>query len=303
MRVYLLLLLLCLMFGQSSLVFASGGCDAESPDCVEVGKWQVSVALGAGVRTNPVVGGKEIPLIVLPEIAYNGERFFIHNLDLGAILWESPTQQFNLLLTPSFDQVFFHRWDPANFVLETTILAQPGSVNNPIPEREGPDKSEALIDAEFTKKVDVSGLHKRRMAALAGLEYGRTIDDWDIQAQWLKDISGIHDGTELRLAIARHYRWDRHAMVLSVGANWQSAAVTDYYYGIRTDEVALVDDAYRADAGISSFARVDWHYALSKRWTLRFTGSYRQLADEISRSPIIDDDRVLTAFFGGVYHF
>lgn len=297
------LLTLCLLFGQSIPALADADCDAGSPDCVEVGKWQVSVALGAGVRTNPVVGNKDIPLIVLPEITYNGERFFIHNLDLGAILWESRSQQVNLLVTPSFDQVFFHRWDPGNFVLETTIFAQPGIVNNPAPERDDLVKDEQLIDVEFTKTVDISRLHKRRMAALAGLEYSLFRDDWDLQAQWLKDVSGIHDGTELRLAVARHYRWDRHGLVLSAGANWQSEAITDYYYGIRTDEVALRDDSYHPGAGTSSFVRVDWHYALNKRWTLRFTTSYRQLADEISDSPLVNDDKVLTTFFGGVYHF
>lgn len=302
MRVFCLLTL-CLLLGQPILVLADTDCETESPDCVEVGKWQVSVALGAGVRTNPVVGNKDIPLIVLPEITYNGERFFIHNLDLGAILWESNTQQVNVLVTPSFDQVFFHRWDPGNFVLETRIFAQPGNINNPAPEREDSGDGEQLIDVEFTKTVDISRLHKRRMAALAGLEYSFFLDDWDLQAQWLKDVSGIHDGTELRLAVARHYRWDRHGVILSAGANWQGEEITDYYYGIRADEVALFDDSYHPDAGISSFVRFDWHYALNKRWTLRFSTNYRQLADEISDSPLVNDDKVLTSFFGGVYHF
>lgn len=296
------LLTLCLLLGQPILVLAETDCDAESPDCVEVGTWQISVALGAGLRTNPVIGRKDIPLVVLPEISYTGERFFIQNLDLGFILWENQSQQLNLLATPSFDQVFFHRWDPGNFVLETKIFAQPGT-SVPVGPSESDKDYEFGIDAEVTKTVDISRLHKRRMAALAGLEYSLALEDWDFQAQWVKDISDIHDGSELRLALSRHHRWDRHWLAFSVGANWQSDSVLDYYYGIRSNEVALVEDSYRARAGVSTVMQVDWRYALTERWTLRFTTSYRHLADEIRHSPLIDDDKVLTAFFGGVYHF
>ncbi|MDB6101815.1 MAG: hypothetical protein JWO52_1814, partial [Gammaproteobacteria bacterium] len=44
---------------------SSGAASAD--DCVRVGGWNLSVALGAGVRTNPVVHAKDIPLIVVPQ--------------------------------------------------------------------------------------------------------------------------------------------------------------------------------------------------------------------------------------------
>jgi outer membrane protein len=325
-------------------------CEPDSPGCVEVGKWQINIALGAGVRSNPVINREDIPLVVLPEISYSGERFFIQNLDFGAVLWETDSQQVNAFITPSYDQVFFHRWNPSNFVLESPMLSVTGSPNippsfsanikeSPPPtvlgdEEDTPPPSllnkastvEALnetdnetsvlpvvanqqmadsplpITYEYTT-VDLANLHKRRMAALAGLEYSYTNENWNIQAQWVQDVSGIHDGTEVRLALARQFYWNKQMLALSVGATWQSDAVIDYYYGIRADEVTVEGGAYRGRAGVSQFVRMDWGYALSEQWSLRLNCSYRQLADEIAQSPLIMEKKVITAFIGGVYHF
>lgn len=335
----LLTIIPLLLLGFAAGVSANAACTAESTDCVEVGKWQISVAVGAGVRTNPVLDRKDIPLLVLPEVSYTGERFFIQNLDFGFILLENEAHRLNFLATPSYDQVFFHRWNPSNFVVSTALMSPPenrperqdsvaeappptllGADDSPPPIILGAEKAtlanqrvnENSLQASLSltdtsrlgyKIVDMSQLHKRRMAGLVGLEYSYVLDDWDLQAQWVHDATDIHSGSEARLAVARHYRWDRHWLVLSLGANWQSAEVVDYYYGVRADEVPDVEGVYRGRAGISSVARIDWRYALSERWSLTFTGSYRQLADEISRSPIIEDDKVTTGFIGGVYHF
>ena len=42
---------------------------------------------------------------------------------------------------------------------------------------------------------------------------------------------------------------------------------------------------------------------LTERWDLRVLTSYRILPDEISASPLINDNKVITVFVGGVYHF
>lgn len=336
------LLALTLALGLPLTALAESDCNPGAADCVEVGKWQVSLGVGLGARSNPVVNRSDIPLILLPEIAYSGKRFFVNNLDMGAILWETPEHQLNLLLTASYDQVFFHRWNPGNFVVESFVASSPAG-NEPPPRQqesldnsppsdvpgeddsppppviglkaapaaaltlmpeENPNSAQTNEDLQLTYRLDdLSGLHKRRMAALAGLEYRLSLEDWDLQAQWLHDVSGVHSGQEVRLSIARYYRRERHSLALALGANWQSDAVIDYYYGIRRSEVSLDESAYQGTAGVSGIASLEYRYALSERWTLRLHTSYRQLAKEIHRSPLITDDKVITGFIGGVYHF
>ena len=62
---------------------AAEDCSAASSECVAVGHWNVEIELGGGVRTNPLVGGENIPLVLIPHISYYGRRFFLDDLDVG----------------------------------------------------------------------------------------------------------------------------------------------------------------------------------------------------------------------------
>lgn len=107
---YWALLMLCLVAPANA--FAQSDC---VDDCVEVGAWRVNVGMGLGVRGNPLHGGEDIPLVLLPEVSYYGERFFLKNLEMGFTVFENDRHQFNALITPGYDQMYFNRWDPFNF--------------------------------------------------------------------------------------------------------------------------------------------------------------------------------------------
>ncbi len=282
---------------------AAMACGQGQGDCVEVGKWEISIGLGAGVRTNPLDDGKDIPLVILPQVNYNGERFFIQNLDFGAILWQSETHQLNLLATPSYDQVFFHRWSPSNFFIEGSTLAtagKNGGGKNPVVTDDyGGDRE--LLAPEFMP-LQSRKLRDRHMAGLAGIEYSWSTALADLQVQYLSDFTQIHSGEELRIALAKSWRAGKHQWSASLGANWQSAEVVNYYYGVTLAE-ADERGIYQTGSAITPLLRLDWNYELTERWDLRLLASYRELPDEISASPLINDNKVITVFVGGVYHF
>lgn len=278
-------------------------CAPETDDCVEIGKWDISLGIGAGVRTNPLEATPDIPLFLIPQVNYNGERFFIQNLDVGVILWENETQQLNLFATPSYDQVYFHRWSPSNFFVDATGFATTGKgsdepENLPVIDAGG-DKE--LVSPAF-RDVQERDLRNRRMAGLAGFEYSFATDLVDFQLQYVSDFTGIHQGDEVRVALAKHWATGRHRISTSVGAIWQSSEVVNYYYGVTLPEADL-RGTYSADAALTPIIRLDWNYQLTERWDLRFLANYRQLPDEISASPLINDNKVITVFIGGVYHF
>ena len=79
MKYYLLLLLL---FSQ----FCAADCEQASDSCAAVGEWKFSLSVGAGVYTNPLHGGDNIPLILIPKISYYGEQVFFENNTLGYTL-------------------------------------------------------------------------------------------------------------------------------------------------------------------------------------------------------------------------
>lgn len=282
-------------------------CAPAHDDCVEQGKWQFSVGLGLGLRTNPLVGADDIPLVILPMVNYQGERFFIQNLDIGAILWENDNHQLNVLITPSYDQVFFNRWDPANFVVDGSGFATTGSGRgkdkdlNSLPEIDTGVSGSNNFGGE-ADTVNWRDVSERHMAGLGGLEYTWSTSILDLQLHWLKDITNIHRGEERRIALARHWKQGRHGFGVSAGALWQSEEVVNYYFGVSPEE-ADEDNQYLTGSAVSSLVRVDWNYELNSRWDLRALVSYRHLPSEISSSPLVNNNNVVTVFVGGVYHF
>lgn len=255
--------------------------------------WHLSVALGLGQRTNPVMDNGDIPLVILPHLSYQGERFFIDNLDLGMNLAQGDDYQLNLLLTPSYDQVFFRRWDPQNFVLE------PSSWGGLTKSEQGPLNS----SPEDYTYIEKSRLHKRRMAALVGVEWRQMLSDtWDLSGQCLQEVTGYYSGQECRIALTKSLRFNRHDLAFTLGESWQSAKTLDYFYGVQEGET-VGGGAYAAGSGRAALVRMDWIYHLNSAWDLRFFASYKELPAAITRSPLVTDDKVVTAFVGGVYHF
>lgn len=285
-----------------ALLLAPGAyaCAPEHKDCVEQGKWTLSIGVGAGLRTNPLAEGDDIPLFVIPQLSYQGERFFIQNLDIGALLWQNEHHQFNLLATPSYDQVLFERWSPGNFFLDGSTFATAGkNGDEKAPVVESGDRE--LLAPEFMPLRERE-LRDRHMAGLAGIEYSWAHSLVELQIQYLTDFTQIHSGEELRIALAKQWRHHKHQWLVSLGANWQSREVINYYYGV-SDAEADERGIYIADSAVSPLLRLDWNYEFSEHWDLRMLVSYRQLPDEISASPLMNDNKIITVFVGGVYHF
>lgn len=256
--------------------------------------WYFSLGVGAGVRTNPVEYSSNLPIFLLPQVEYNGERFFIQNLDFGVVLQESESQSLNLLLTPSYDQMFFDRWNSGNFYVESFSGTE-------LVGTEGLPPPEVTSGKDFSS-IEELRLHKRRMTALAGVEYNFFTDDFDIQLQWLKDVLGVHHGSEVRFLLGKNWRQNRWSVRASAGLVWQDEKTLNYYFGL-TENETLPSATYYPDDGVSPLLRLDVNYRLTENWDLRLFSSYRQLDDEITNSPIINDNKIVTLFVGGTYHF
>ncbi len=270
-----------------SVIAQSWAADGESG-------WQFSVGLGLGVRTNPVMDNKDIPLIILPQVSYQGEHFFIQNLDLGYTLIENEKQQLNLLVTPSYDQIFFNEWDISNFIDNSSFATVAGG--NTLGAKDSPTLEET------NRSINKSRLHDRHMAALVGVEYSHSIYDLDFQVQVLQEATGYYDGNEVRLAVSKSISTGKHNVKLTLGANWQNAATLNYFYGLPESE-STGNFSYQANGGLTGLLRFDWNYQIDERWSLRFFTSYKHLSHSISDSPLVTTNNVITAFAGGVYHF
>ena len=251
-------------------------CKGPSQDCIAVGRWNFSVALGAGVRTNPLVGGKDIPLVVIPQLSYYGKRFFIDNLDLGFTFAERGANTFNLIATPGYDRVYFYRADLQNFFVGF------------------PNAGPALVAADTPGAAKVRP-PAPRITYLAGPEwtfkYGRVSGQLDL----LRDVTGQNSGDEIRGALGMPLLVSRGTVSADMGFTWKSAATVNYYY--------RVPILYSGSAAFDPFIRLGYTLPLKGKWRFNAFAEYERLGNGIANSPLVAEHSVATVFVGSIYTF
>lgn len=262
-------------------------CDEHRDQCVESGEWTFSVSIGIGLRTNPLFESDNIPLIILPEFSYYGDRFFIDNLDLGYTVFSTANNSLNLIATPSFDSVFFDRWDPGNlFVNLTSNVGDSLTPSN-------------QVEYNLTR-INPNELSTRKFSYLAGLEYSQDFENGLLQFSLLNDISDTHSGKEIRLAYAYSLS---HFFSTAFGFTWKDKNLTDYYYGVNPDEIVGDRGSYQASASFNPFVRISLNTATGHNDFWRLSLEVQKLDSQIAKSPIINDEYVVTFFVGKKFKF
>jgi MipA family protein len=263
-------------FSQAHAAEGDDKCQGPTDDCVAIGRWNFSVALGAGVRTNPLVNGKDIPLVVIPQFSYYGKRFFIDNLDFGFTLAERGANTFNLIATPGYDRVYFYRSDLQNFFIgfpdTSPVLESPGT----------PGTTEVPPPAP-------------RITYLAGPEWTFKYGAVSGQLDLLRDATGQNSGDEIRGALGIPLLKSRGTVSANIGFTWKSAATVNYYY--------RVPILYSGSAAFDPFIKLGYTLPLSNKWRFNAFAEYEHLGNGIADSPIVAEHSVATVFVGAIYAF
>lgn len=326
------LLILFIALGLSPVLQAEA-CDGESSDCVAIGEWQFSLGVGLGGRTNPLIDGDDIPIVLLPEVSYYGERFFFDTTSLGFTLYEDRTHRLNLVATVGLDSMYFSDISVGNFVIEGTgggfnagglvasdaggdggveVAAAPPKDETTTPNTHDTDGPNEFFHKPFSEQVTpepqtevgINDIAKRRMAGLAGIEYSMLLNQTQLSLQALQDFTSVHDGQEIRVGIDQLLYAGKNQFAVAGGFVWQSAEVVDYYYGLDARDVAdNIELYYQAGDAITPFVRADWLRPIGKHWTLQFTVHNKWLGSDIRHSPLVEESTSTTVFVGGVYHF
>ena len=266
----------------SDVALAEDDCAASSDECVAVGGWNLSVALGAGVRTNPVVHAKDIPLIVVPQFSYYGKRFFIDNLDPGVTLFEGETNTVSLIASPGYDRVFFYRSDLQNIFVGGATSAAVGG-KRPVVDTGGQN-------SQGFREVPA---RPRRITYLAGPEWTFKYAGVSGQLDYLHEITGRNHGDEIRAALGFPLGRLAGSWTANVGVTWKSAGIVNYYYGS--------PGLYEAGWALNPFAKIGYSRPLSRKWKLDAFVHCERLGNAIADSPIVRGHYVTTAFVGATY--
>lgn len=249
--------------------------------------WSLGATVGYGERDNPLINANADAIYGFVHIAYFGERFFFDNGDFGWSLNAGDEWSLNLIAGVGGERSFFSFFDDGGgFAPDLNFGAQPG-----LPQDLSPEQREAIATPDRDRTID------------GGLELIANWHKSEIMVQLLTDISDKHNGQEAWLSWARPINKGRWDVVPSAGLVWKSKKNTDYYFGIRPDEVQTGLSQYSAGQSINPFLRLSLTYSLNSHWKIVSLLRYERLHSEITDSPMVEDDSVTTAFVGLHYAF
>lgn len=152
-------------------------------------------------------------------------------------------------------------------------------------------------------------------AALAGMGKRDTSIEAGVHGIWLThgalisygyftDVSGTSHGDSAQLSLAHPFRVAPHWRVIpSIGAEWLSDKVVDYYYGVRPSEATVNRPAYTGTACVNLRLGVMLHHRVSRDWSLFGGVGVTRLGSGINDSPIVIHERITALHVGAAWHF
>lgn len=263
-----------------------GECKGPSSECVPVGGWDFSIAIGAGVRTDPVVHESTIPLVIIPHISYYGEHFFLDDLDLGYSFIDSDRSNLSLIATPGYDRVYFYRSDLQNIFV--TGFTNFNAAGNPAPGSGSSGSTSIPVKKPFP-------WHTRSVTYLAGPEWTFKLHGVSGQLDVLREITGHNHGDEVRAALGIPLSRKTKDWSVNVGLTWKSSAIVNYYYG--------APGVYQVGSALDPFVKLGYSHPLKGKWKVTGFVECERLSNAIADSPIVNARFATTAFVGTVYSF
>jgi outer membrane protein len=283
MRLMIFLFLLWPTLGMAD------NCDTPSmqpEQCAETGRWQFSLAIGAGHRSNPLLGGRNFPLYLIPDLNYYGTHWFFDNGTLGYSWTLHDNVQLSLITLLNEEKGYFRRHHLSN------ILTQQVSGNYGLM---GPAlKSQQKIE------LSVADLAKRPTALDAGwqLDWFTPMIQWKIN--WLHDVSGQYHGHHAGIAASHGWQNQLGFWQVSSALRWKSSPLITTYYAVDPEMTANAD---RLGSSWQPELKFSWSYPLTRDWSMQAFYRYRWLDEAMTQSPLVVENSVRSWFVGVSYRF
>lgn len=251
----------------------------------------LSWALGYGERSNPLYGGEELQLYVLPEIYYYGKHWFFDNGKLGSSWALSSQWQLSLITQFNQEKGHFRKWFSGNI-----LQPDPGFTSAIM----GP--SMVADNNRNAVPVYISDVRKRPTALDAGLQLDWFEGPWQAHATVWQDISNTYKGQHISAGLSHSWQNQSGKWQLAGNLYWKSAKLIDTYYGIDDNEASSLT-RYSAGSSWQPEIRLNWSKPLTERVALLAFLRYLHLDDAMTDSPLVRADHVTTWFFGVSYRF
>lgn len=149
----------------------------------------------------------------------------------------------------------------------------------------------------------LDGMDDRDMTAEGGLELELDGDVAEVALTWKHDLLSEHDGYSVELSLRRPTPVGRVFVAPSISYVYDSDDRSDYYFGVRPEEATAERPAYELDGTHNWRAGVVATTNLTRKVFAIAGANYTVFDDDISDSPIVDQDGQFRVFLGFGYMF
>lgn len=156
---------------------------------------------------------------------------------------------------------------------------------------------------EASDSSALAGMSDRDPSLDAGAEWSWRADWGLIGVSLVTDVLGKHHGQELEFSYTAMFPYGGFDFIPSVAARWRSSNLVDYYYGVRAEEETADRSAYEPGDTIAPLVRLMVRRKLSEKWSALGAAQYEWLGSEITDSPIVEDDYVVSFMLGLTYTY
>jgi outer membrane protein len=277
-----LLVVFCIFFPSTILACS------EDETCIEKSSWHLGIAFGLGIKTNPLVDGDDIPLVIMPDIAWYAEQAYFDNGELGYQWINQPKFAFETFLQLDRERAFFSFLHPANilFPIENSVSDSP---------------SQGIQDKQRSLSIDE--IASRKWAINGGIRAHYFLSKGEWQLTFQQDISNVHKGQQIRLEFSHRWLWHNFRLGFRVGTDWKSARLIDYYYGVSKRDTDLAEWYFNGKSGWQTYVSLNAQKPINEKWSWLANIGYRKLPNSLIRSPLIEQSNIRNVFLGLAYRF
>ena len=237
---------------------------AHADELTTINTMSLKLGAGAGVMTSEYKG-VNAKAYPLPIVNYEDDRFYIRGFTGGIKLYSDGIHEFSVTAS----------YLPQSF-----------------------DSSDSSSRA--MKKLD-----DRNLTMMLGAAYRlQTQDFGGIQVEASADVLDKNDGFMVDAGYYYPIFLKRLSLVPSIGGVWTSSDYNDYYYGVSSRESRKSGlKRYKADGGISPYLGLKAQLEISENWDAFVNTKAVFLSEEITDSPMVNEDVKYSIGTGVTYSF
>ncbi|MDJ0833951.1 MAG: MipA/OmpV family protein [Gammaproteobacteria bacterium] len=150
----------------------------------------------------------------------------------------------------------------------------------------------------------LAGMGDRENTFLAGLAIEAELPgDIDVALGYQHDVLDRIGGGVGSLSISKSFQSGIVQYTPQLSLNYLSPDITRYDFGVAEDVATLARPAYHPDSSTSVEVGIRFFSELSREWLLQASINLERFGDEVTDSPIVDEDEVIKGFITIGYVF